>query len=199
MNCGKYGHLISRCLIPLQKKLPFKKDYPSGANEVALSAVNLPSGAGISETSVIGSASANPPELPWSKPKRRRSRSKKRSLSSPPRIVDPLIPISQQVPLLPKPSASKKWVVRPGLNSPVPTVVIGADSGISQPPTLPKKSMRESIKDPDPNFPLPLGWAVMSTKAKKKELKKWHNRIRPPVTELQGFVDGRAGDGPSSH
>jgi len=36
LNCGKYGHLLSRCLIPLQKKLPFKKDSPSGAKEVAL-------------------------------------------------------------------------------------------------------------------------------------------------------------------
>lgn len=35
LNCGRYGHLLSRCPKPLMKKLPFKKDVPSGTKEVS--------------------------------------------------------------------------------------------------------------------------------------------------------------------
>ncbi|CAD5330494.1 unnamed protein product [Arabidopsis thaliana] len=126
---------------------PPPKCLNCGAKEVALPPNILPA-AGSSDS--VRGVDLSPPiaaEIPLSKSKRRRSRSKKRSLSSPPRITDPLLPFSPQ-------------------------------SSLSSQTLASKRSMRDSIKDPDPSFPLPMGWTVMSTKAKKKELKKWHNRLR---------------------
>jgi len=59
--------------------------------------------------------------------------------------------------------------------------------------------MRDSIKDPDPSFPLPMGWTVMSTKAKKKELKKWHNRLRSSEAGSIDLAASKDLEGPSSH
>ncbi|CAE5962140.1 unnamed protein product [Arabidopsis arenosa] len=85
-NCGRYGHLLSRCPKPLLKKSPFKKPIHSGLNVVDHPTINLPpdplpKGAnGVTQS--VGDS------VVVSKPKRRRSRSSKRSRSTPPRIYE---------------------------------------------------------------------------------------------------------------
>ena len=199
LNCGKYGNLLSRCLIPLSKKLPFKKDSPSGTKEVAHSTIALPSAVGAAPTNGTGLPAE--PEVPWSKPKRSRSRSKKRSLSSPPKIVALPVLQSPGSPSVQKLHNGRNWVAKPcavsGDQSPPPSKCTAVESDSLQAVLLSKKSVRDSIKDPDPNFPLPLGWNIMSIKTKKKELKKWHNRIRSTVSGPQGNVCNLPSDVPS--
>ncbi|CAE6012165.1 unnamed protein product [Arabidopsis arenosa] len=180
LNCGKYGHLLSRCPQPLLKKSPFKKDKPSGSKEVSLPSVSIPSSGhdNVGETTALTGAGVTPS----SKPRRKRSRSKKRSLSSPPRILDPQSPEILEDPSRKRPDDGKKWVVKTGgkpsssSRQPKPSGDVEAVCVQSAPGILRPK--RDSIHSPDPNFPIPPGWAVLSTKAKKKELKKWHNRMR---------------------
>ena len=85
LNCGCYGHLLSRCPKPLMKKYPFKRDLPSGSKDVSQSSVLLPIAPSDDGTSInllhkedVSSSS---------RIRRRRSRSKKRSTSSPPKIA----------------------------------------------------------------------------------------------------------------
>ncbi|CAH8268506.1 unnamed protein product [Arabidopsis lyrata] len=201
LNCGKYGHLLSRCPQPLMKKLPFKKDTPAGSKEVVHPSLSLhDSGAadsGCSQEKLTVSDAA------FSKLRRRRSRSKKRSLSSPPRIVDPLSSANAEDSSLKKPVDRKLRVVKP-----VGAVVAPSTNSIPRivnEPVLVQstgnsvKSKRDSITSPDPDFPIPPGWAVMSTKAKKKELKKWHNRIRSALSGAHGIVRGESSSGSLPH
>jgi len=91
LNCGRYGHLLSRCSKPLMKKIPFKKDLPSGFKEVQIPVISLPTSQeaqrGIMLESSIEDQKTTTTQA---KSKRRRSRSKKRSTSLPPASIGPL-------------------------------------------------------------------------------------------------------------
>ncbi|AED93887.1 Zinc knuckle (CCHC-type) family protein [Arabidopsis thaliana] len=91
LNCGRYGHLLSRCSKPLMKKLPFKKDLPSGSKEVQILVISLPTSQeaqrGIMLESSIEDQKTTTTQA---KSKCRRSRSKKRSASLPSASIGPL-------------------------------------------------------------------------------------------------------------
>ncbi|KAG7561138.1 Reverse transcriptase zinc-binding domain [Arabidopsis thaliana x Arabidopsis arenosa] len=92
LNCGRFGHLLSRCPKPLMKKLPFKQEKPSGSKEVAHPAVTLPPpsvvASGTSSKGIMTSLAPNFTSVAsTSKPRRKRSRSKRRASSTPPRII----------------------------------------------------------------------------------------------------------------
>ena len=197
LNCGKYGHLLSRCPIPLLKKAPFKKDIPAGSKELVHTSASFAAANELkSEVSSVAK-DAGP------KPKRRRSRSRsgKRATSAPPSSVwkqPSVIPRSQLSSS--KGRDKKKWVAKSAgppnstlLPSYIPPV---AAEGVLLKDKPPEKSRRDSIMDPDPNFPLPPGWTAMSTKSKKKELKKWHNRLRSAGIGAQGIVRGETSGEP---
>ncbi|VYS68263.1 unnamed protein product [Arabidopsis thaliana] len=91
LNCGRYGHLLSRCSKPLMKKLPFKKDLPSGSKEVQILVISLPTSQeaqrGIMLESSIEDQKTTTTQA---KSKCRRSRSKKCSASLPSASIGPL-------------------------------------------------------------------------------------------------------------
>lgn len=110
LNCGRYGHLLSRCPKPLMKQAPFKKDRPSGAKEVTHPTVSLPSHPSTTLADVIPTTGVEL-VLPL-KTKRRRSRSGKRSSSTPPMAKEPLdkqcvLPVPLPVMQLAAPPGSK--------------------------------------------------------------------------------------------
>ncbi|EOA28475.1 hypothetical protein CARUB_v10024684mg, partial [Capsella rubella] len=109
LNCGRYGHLLSRCPKPLMKKLPFSKDIPSGSKLVTHPTISLAESAGGS------SAMESEPQVNPPKPKRRRSRSKKRSTSTPPLVYSRLVKGKDKVSPegdLSAPSSRAEWVVK---------------------------------------------------------------------------------------
>ncbi|CAE6062902.1 unnamed protein product [Arabidopsis arenosa] len=135
LNCGRYGHLISRCPKPLMKKIPSKKVEPSGLKEVTHPSIILPSsefGAG------SGKESLATPGGNTTKVKRRRSRSKKRSTSLPPTILLPL-PVDKGKKVIASSSETgKKWVVKAMANrlatsqfTPTAAVVKGPRESVS--------------------------------------------------------------------
>jgi len=161
LNCGKYGHLLSRCPLPLSQKLPFKKDLPSGSKEVLHSSTFLAGApATLSFSAPVMTGDGVDAKI---KPKKRRSRSRslKRSKSTPPRIAGSLDTLQLVQTSIRKKENSRKWV-------PKSIVDLSASLPINSPITIdseipslkaskPERSMRDSIKDPDPEFPLPTG------------------------------------------
>ncbi|KAG7588723.1 Zinc finger CCHC-type superfamily [Arabidopsis suecica] len=188
LNCGRYGHLLSRCPKPLMKKLPFKRDVPSGSKEVSHPSATLQLDA-VAEESVKGDLNHNVPSSSL-KPKRRRSRSKKRSSSTPPKLyelqVDDMRKNQPEKPL----GEGKKWVVKKEMQAAVPLQEPSSPSihrrpaiiaDIPGPSSAPPGSMGSVLSTEEPSepiFPIPLGWGVMSKKQRKKLMKIWHNRVR---------------------
>lgn len=56
-------------------------------------------------------------------------------------------------------------------------------------------SQKKKGKSIDPNFPTPPGWGVMSSKARKKHLKAWHNHIRSGGSSSYVPVRGSSSSG----
>ncbi|CAL9222663.1 unnamed protein product, partial [Arabidopsis halleri] len=122
---------------------------------------------------------------------RRRSRSKKRSSSTPPRIYEPLVTDkSKNQP----PSGSEdrlKWVVKAGNKVSYPNPPLSDSLPVKSAHMVSslniEKSQVEETESIIPTFPRPPDWDTMSGKAKKKELKIWHNKIRSTVPGASDF------------
>lgn len=207
-NCGRYGHILSRCPKPLLKKSPFKKPTHSGAKVVAHPTVNLPQ-----EPIAEGIIDANQPvgnSVVASKPKRRRSRSGKRSRSTPPRIYElPSARLSHDLSVSTLPKGKQKAIVfgAGGGKSSIPSARSTSLSTAStsacslEKAAVPKKDVEDHLQNSgqglDHNFPLPTGWGAMSKKQRKKHMKMWHNRSRSAVSEVFVPVRGQPSSGAS--
>ncbi|CAL9247738.1 unnamed protein product, partial [Arabidopsis halleri] len=184
LNCGKYGHLLSRCPKPLMKKTPFKKVLPTGSSVVNHPSVTLPQDSGIAGTSSAKLQTVHP--MATSKPRRRRSRSRKRSRSTPPSALVHL-PLENSAPSsdffdkgkgLKTVSTSRVPLILPlTRKSPAPANVEVSKQKQDDKSVVVKAKGKEI----DPNFPIPPGWRVMSKKTRKKLLKKWHNHMSSKV------------------
>lgn len=108
LNCGRFGHLISRCPKPLMKKPQFKRVVPAGSKEVTYPEVVLPPGM----VPAVGKGNVGSSETSSSKGKRRRSRSKRRANSLPPRINVPQLVDKGKKVMEFAPVLSKKWVAK---------------------------------------------------------------------------------------
>ncbi|CAL9247948.1 unnamed protein product, partial [Arabidopsis halleri] len=192
LNCGRYGHLLSRCPKPLMKKLPFKKDRPSGDREVSLTSLSLPAStselvAG-SHGKVAGTPSA---EIQNKKPKRRRSRSKKRSNSLPPRILDISVVTKEKVTPRLSSADKQKWIAKEDIKSStaisssgiIPVLVPPMLPAVAQVPVVRAVENESAAKLLDSSFPIPPGWGAMSNKVRKRLLKIWHNKVRNTAYE----------------
>lgn len=201
LNCGRYGHLLSRCPKPLLRKTPFKKDLPGGSKEVVHPTISLP------PLSIPAPKSVTP--LPGVeavvplKPKRRRSRSSRRSKSNPPRDKEPLdkgrdmeASLSHQA----KTEASEKDESTAGLRIPVKKSTSGvlAESGVTG-QAEPEVETEARIESSGTTFPYPPGWEEMSAKAKKKQQKIWYNQARSAGHSAFVLVRGVSSDKEASY
>lgn len=186
VNCGRYGQLLNRCPQPLLKKTPFRPNVPSGSKEVTHPTVTLPTSHRTRPDDDKLTTSVTEPRL--SKPRRNRSRSKKRSTSTPPRIASQLAADKGSVlspvnlPEIPpfKPRAASRDS-DPRLTLPPSRLRAGSEStstsDISKTvmePTLAEDPVsKDGVKVAKIETPiLPLGWAVMSDMAKEKYVQK---------------------------
>ncbi|CAL9248738.1 unnamed protein product, partial [Arabidopsis halleri] len=217
LNCGRYGHLLSRCPKPLMKKLPFKNDTPSGSKEVSHPSVILPSSVMPGGSLGHGMLSSVVPtiisEASSSKAKRRRSRSKRRARSTPPRIgtnVDGRHIEDEQA------ASGLRWVMKPvkSQKGPLPAdpgikkVVCSAISIPSNSELISTKSSQEpTVLDTEDGdrpkvpsvpavFPIPPGWEDLTKKARKKLQKIWHNQMR---SQAQAFARGDSSSKAANH
>ncbi|KAG7588741.1 Zinc finger CCHC-type superfamily [Arabidopsis suecica] len=188
LNCGRFGHLLSRCPKPLMKKLPFRKLTPSGSKDVTYPAAVLPSGIG----SGTGEGSVGPSEAASSKGKRRRSRSKRRASSLPPRSMVPQ-QVDKGKKVMDSPSVvGKKWAVKvsdhkvaspsngPGtsekgfVDSPSshlvqvpPDCIAGHKPKTSTSSITIMAEVNPKLVVENALFPIPPGWGVMSKKSQE--------------------------------
>lgn len=208
VNCGRFGHLLSRCPKPLMKKSPFKKNVPSGSKEVTHPTVTLPSSQVPSVKDIPELVSITSPRL--SKPKRHRSRSKKRSKSTPPRIYEGVKVSGTSLKLLGSSIPAAKGS-SPSLA--VGKVTLSASSAHATVPSskvLPSKASDKSVlvnvsapaiaaaakQVPGlPVFSPPPGWGAMSTKTQKKLRQKWRNSCNSSATHVavRGEASSSAG------
>lgn len=186
LNCGRFGHLLSRCPKPLMKNPGFKKNVPSGSKEVTHPTVVLPSSVEPADKGVQDINSIVSPRI--SKPRRTRSRSKKRSRSTPPRIQmdSKLLHDSTQSSIasgsqvkLDEVMGSISFTGRINPKSPVvdPSTKVCKVSPVKER----KKKEEVSLGDKGSEIPLfspPPGWEIMSSKTKKKLQQKWRNSCR---------------------
>ncbi|XP_020876173.1 uncharacterized protein LOC110228574 [Arabidopsis lyrata subsp. lyrata] len=184
LNCGRYGHLLSRCPKPLQKKLPYKKVKPAGSKEINHPTISLnPSQRTVGN---LGVDEGSKGEAASSKTKRRRSRSKKRSSSLPPKLIGPLLDPKAKNSSGTATGAKLKWVAKSDIkptshiqSSSKPIPVEGLKLVVqNQMPVEKVESKAEIDKVQVPAFPFPPDWDSLSNKSKKKQLKIWHNRVR---------------------
>lgn len=225
LNCGRYGHLLSRCPKPLMKKLPFKKDTPSGSKEVSHPSVILPSsvmhGGSLGHGMLTSVVPAIIFEASSSKATRRRSRSKRRARSTPPRIgtnvengkvmcvdgshIDDeqaasgwrwvMKPVKSQKGPLPANPGIKK-VVCSTISIPSNSELISAKS--SQEPTVldTEDGDRPKVPSVPAVFPIPPGWEDLTKKSRKKLQKIWHNQMR---SQAQAFARGDSSSKAANH
>ncbi|XP_023637692.1 uncharacterized protein LOC111830242 [Capsella rubella] len=165
LNCGKYGHLLSRCPSPLLKKLPFKKDLHVGSKVVNHPTVSLPqdknsngnlSLAQSALTSIAPSSSRKlSTDLIWQKKLVKPSGAATEvSRSEPQKRPGPSPKISE-----PKPKHQDSNPPTPSNASLVSMVPVTSPT-ISSPPA-------------ETDYPFPPDWDVLSSKAKKKLQKIW--------------------------
>lgn len=176
LNCGRYGHLLSRCPKPLSKNSAFKKDIPAGTKVVTHPTVTLsPS---IGSEGILDQAHNNIVSPRLSKPRKHRSRSHKRSRSTPPRIVTTPVPV--QVMINDKPLSGSERIVEKGQSSGLASGWVRKVSTKAQ--SVPRRSeavtesgITSPIDGPPPDpCPYPPGFGVMSSRARKKWRHKWN-------------------------
>ncbi|CAL9233634.1 unnamed protein product, partial [Arabidopsis halleri] len=117
---------------------------------------------------------------------RRRSRSKKRSSSLPPKLIGPLLDPKAKNSSGTATGAKLKWVAKSDIkptshiqSSSKPIPVEGLKLVVqNQMPVEKVESKAEIDKVQVPAFPFPPDWDSLSNKSKKKQLKIWHNRVR---------------------
>lgn len=87
-----------------------------------------------------------------------------------------------------------RWVARAAGKSVISNTqqnsLLEGKSVKEQIPTKSKGSLQDKYKIAGIDFPIPPGWDSLSTKSKKKELKKWHNHIRSKMPSA--FVSDQA-------
>lgn len=187
LNCGRYGHLLSRCPQPLMKKLPFKKDIPTGSKEITQSKVSLSPIVPPADISESLESSIVAPRI--SKPKRRRSRSKNRSRSTPPILYVPKVLASAQLQTKVPEHVSKSKLTEdlsPGSRKHSSSSQTVTQDVIVEAKASPTMNKAKAVVEP---FPLPPGWGVMTSKARKKYRRKWTNGLLEAGSNV--FVPGR--------
>ena len=185
LNCGKYGHLLSRCPLPLMKKSKVTKIIPNGSATVSHPTLTLNPATVTEGVEEIVKGALDPL---GKKTRRKRSRSSKRSRNSPPSakgssdlVLDSAQTISTSltsvnIPKVTHTTSTKSAhpvapLVAPLLAkipSSVPISLMAATAGLLA-------TKKPHWDDVDPDFPIPPGWGVMSKKQRKKHLKQWHN------------------------
>lgn len=176
LNCGRFGHLISRCPKPLMKKPPFKKNSHAGTKEVSHPSVILPSTTDANGSDCDNQMSVIHPRL--AKPRRNRSRSRKRAKSTSPRIAIST-PTSLPDLVVPSPEDSAE-ALREFSRRMVPMLKNRGQSSQEGPSKIKKTSSKdalipesripakkeESVSQPGSQtkaaFPIPPGWGVIS-------------------------------------
>lgn len=205
LNCGRYGHLLSRCPKPLLRKLPYKKAKPSGSKEVNLSSTAIIPSVG-TDCSLKDSEKSKG-EAASSRTKRRRSRSKKRSNSMPPKMVDVSAGSMERCGMGTTFGEKLKWVaksdIRPASSIPSSSNLSTIDKRKSviqnQIPVEGVEIQAGSDKLIGQDFPFPPDWESQSNKSKKKQLKIWHNQMRSASQLAQAAVRDEVPQEPSLH
>ncbi|OAO89449.1 hypothetical protein AXX17_ATUG00270 [Arabidopsis thaliana] len=124
------------------------------------------------------------------KPKRRRSRSTKRSRSTPSKLNEILVEENSYnltaIPLVKVKSKEKQKIIEKRSYAGKPLFSPAASKYLINPPSHDKEVVTIPIlvdgaysavsQGLDHNFPIPLGWGAMSNKKRKNHKKMWHNR-----------------------
>lgn len=157
------------------RKPPFMKDTPTRSKEVTQSKVSLSPLVPPVDLSEPVPNSMVAPRI--SKPKRRRSRSKNRSRSTPPIIYVPKVSAAGQLQSEKADSATKTKLIEipsPDPRKQSPTSIAVTQGVIREAKSSPSKDKATMVVD---SFPLPPGWGVMTSKARKKYIRKWNNGL----------------------
>ena len=193
------------------EKYPFKKPIHSGTTEVIHSKVTLSNDPFVDPTpfrSPFEGSNYNIQEVIAPvlahKPKRRRSRSTKRSRSTPPKLNEILVEENSYnltaIPLVKVKSKEKQKIIEKRSYAGKPLFSPAASKYLINPPSHDKEVVTIPIlvdgaysavsQGLNHNFPIPPGWGAMSNKKRKNRKKMWHNRQSSAVPGV--FVPIRA-------